>query len=427
MHFARAAAAAVSLVIVLGAALLGMSGPAAAAPGIRYGIKDDAWLLHGPGTAAARAARLKAIGVQIVRFSLAWNEIARTRPADATDPDDPAYVWNGWDDVVQAMHEQGIETMLDLVGTPGWANRGRPPNYAPTSGTSIAGFATAAALRYPWVRRWLVWNEPNQRRWLIPTRPATYVAKLLNPAYAAIHAANPRAKVGGGVTAPRGSAGGVSPVAWIRGMRGAGAHLDAYAHNPYPLDPRHETPSTGGCSHCLTLTMATLPSLLAEVRRAFGGARVWLTEYGYQTSPPDRVLGVPPLRQAEYESEAALRSYLAARVDVLIHFLYRDEPELGRFQSGLVTVADRPKPALAAFELPLAERSRKGARVTLWGQERLPPGGAVRLQVYRGGWRALGTGRAAARGTFTWTGPLPRGARVRAVAGPLAGPATTIG
>jgi hypothetical protein len=208
-------------------------------------------------------------------------------------------------------------------------------------------------------------------------------------------------------------------------MHAARARLDAYAHNPYPLDPKRETPTRGGCSAstCLTLTMATLPRLLTEVHRAFGKARVWLTEYGYQTNPPDPALGVAPAKQAQYLAEAALRAYLAPRVDLLIHFLYRDEPTLGRFQSGLVTLKDRPKPALAAFELPLAERARHGARVTLWGQERVAEAGAVTLQVYRGRWRTLARPPRSRAGYFSWTGTLPKGTRVRAVASGIVGPA----
>src|SRR5205814_494077 len=84
---------------------------------------------------------------------------------------------------------------------------------------------------------------------------------------------------------------GVSPLAWIAGMKNAHARLDAYAHNPYPLR-RGETPMSGGCGHCTTITMATLPRLLTDVLRAFGTrTRIWLTEYGYQTNPPDRLLG----------------------------------------------------------------------------------------------------------------------------------------
>jgi hypothetical protein len=412
--------------VLAGAAALLIAPAAGAAPSIRFGLKDDAWLLHGPGSVDDRAARLQAIGVRLVRYSLRWNEIAATRPSAARDPDDAAYAWGDPDTVLDALHGAGIDVLLDIVGTPSWANGGRAANHAPTSASTISSFATAAAARYPWVRRWTIWNEPNQRRWLIPNSPATYVRKLLNPAYAALHAAIPGVQVGGGVTAPRGATGGVSPVAWIRGMRAAHARLDAYAHNPYPLDPRRESPTAGGCTTCLTLTMATLPRLLSEVRRAFGKARVWLTEYGYQTNPPDRTLGVPPKRQAQYLADAALRAYLAPRVDLLIHFLYRDEPTLGRFQSGLVYLGDKPKPALGAFELPLAEKTRRGARVTLWGQERVAEAGAVTIQVYRGGWRTLARPPRSRAGYFTWSGTLPAGTRVRAIATGIVGAEQTL-
>ncbi|HEY6031306.1 MAG TPA: hypothetical protein VIU44_12105 [Gaiellaceae bacterium] len=414
-------------VLVLTAAAAATARPAAAAPGIRYGIKDDAWLLHGPGTLEGRVATLQSLGVQIVRFGLRWDQIAPAKPQAPTDPNDPAYRWDGWDSVLQALHQAGIETMLGIWGTPPWANGGRGPSSAPTSGTAVAGFAAAAAARYPWIHRWLIWNEPNQRRWLQPTSAAVYVSRILNPAYAALHRAIAGVQVGGGVTAPRGGVGGVSPVTWIDQMRRAHARLDAFAENPYPLDPHNETPTTGGCGHCLTYSMATLPRLLAAVRAAFGGTRVWLTEYGYQTSPPDPVLGVSPALQARYESEAALRAYLAPRVDVLIHFLYQDEPDLGGWQSGLVFANRRPKPALRAFQLPLAVRWRHGSTVSLWGEVRASSLGAYRLEVYRGGWRPLTSpAGATGRGFFTWTGPLPRGAKVRVVAGSVAGPALSV-
>ena len=164
------------------------------------------------------------------------------------------------------------------------------------------------------------------------------MTRLLNPAYVAIHRATRGAKVGGGVTAPRGSTGGVSPVAWIRGMGAAKARLDAYAHNPYPLK-RFETPWIGGCGHCETITMATLERLQREVWRAFGSlTRIWLTEYGYQTNPPDRALGVSRTLQARYVGEGAYRAFVARNVDMLIQYLYQDEPDIGRWQSGYVGV-----------------------------------------------------------------------------------------
>ena len=239
-----AAFAALAATLLIG---LATAPSATAAPGVKYGLTDDAWLLNGSGTLESRLARLDALGVRITRFTLHWDEIAASRPDSPTDPSDPAYDWAADDAVLDGLREHGIEVVLQLVGTPDWANGGLPANYAPTSAATFRAFATAAAHRYPWVHRWLIWNEPNQVRWLRPTTPAIYTSRLLNPAYTAIHSVIAGAQVGGGATAPRGSTGGVSPVTWLLGMRKAHARLDAYAHNPYPLDPKRETPLSGGC------------------------------------------------------------------------------------------------------------------------------------------------------------------------------------
>jgi hypothetical protein len=219
-----------------------------------------------------------------------------------------------------------------------------------------------------------------------------YVTRLLNPAYRALKSANPRNLVAGGVTSPRRTPSGVSPIAWIRGMRAAHALLDAYAHNPYPVRPR-ETPTSGGCWRCTDITMATLPKLIAEVKRDFGArTRIWLTEYGYNSKPPSTWLGVSNALQARYVAEAALRAYLSARVDMLIHFLVRDEPNAGRWTSGFLTSRGKVKPSFAAYAVPLAQVARRGTRTTVWGQIRPRSGPQpYRLQQLRGRrWRWVG-------------------------------------
>ncbi len=358
-----------------------------------------------------------------MRYTIRWDQVAASPPAVASDPEDPAYDWSAPDEVLAGLRDHHIDVIVQLVGTPSWANGGRALNVAPTSATSFGSFATAAARRYSWVRRWLVWNEPNQVHWLRPTSPAVYTARLLNPAYAAIHRAIPNALVAGGGTAPRAGIGGVSPVAWLTGMHAAHARLDAYAHNPYPLDPRHETPYAGSCKHCTTITMATIGRLVTLVGRDFPRARIWLTEYGYQSNPPDPLLGVSLPLQARYGSEGAYVAYRTPRVDVLIHFLYQDEPELGRFQSGLVTTTGRAKPALAAFELPLAETARTGATTALWGQLRAPGAGltATLERHTASGWHVVAAISTHADGVFAWRGALPRGTLVRLRAGALVG------
>jgi hypothetical protein len=375
--FLCALAAASAVVFVTGTA---------ASPGVQFGIHDDAWVLYGPGTLQQRLDQLQRFGVDVVRVSIHWNDVAPTKPARALASSDPAYRWDAYDAVLKGLSARGIAPVVTLLGTPGWANGGARPNVLPSNATSFADFAYAAAKRYPFVRDWTVWNEPNQRLGLSTPSPKLYVTRLLNPAYAAIHRANPRALVAGGVTAPRGNTGGVGPLAWIRGMKAAGARLDAYAHHPYPSRPTAETPFKGACASCDTISMANLPRLLAEVRKDFGNKPVWLTEYAYQTNPPDHWLGVSPALQASYIGQSSLRAYEEPGVTMLIHFLVRDEPDVARFQSGLFTLAGVAKPAASAFPFPLAQVSRRGSRVTVWGQVR-PRRGAqpYRLQVNVGG------------------------------------------
>jgi hypothetical protein len=397
------------------AACVGAS-PVQASRGIRYGIQDDAWLEFGPGTLNQRLATFKRLGVPLVRFTLQWNEIAPRRPTDPTSPRDRAYDWHRPDRILRGLRRYGLTPVLTLVGTPAWANGGRSPNFAPPRPRDFRRFARAAARRYPWVRYWLIWNEPNKRLWLRPTRPGIYVRHLLNPGYEAIHAVLPYARVGGGVTAPRGGLGGVAPVVWLHGMAAAHAKFDAYAHHPYPLRPG-ETPSSGGCKNCPSITLATVPKLLILVRRYFGPKPVWLTEYGYQTKPPDDFLGVPPKRQATLLSLAAMRVWRLARVTMLIQYLYRDEPILSRFQSGLVFADDRPKPALVGFRLPFAEMGRHGVRTVVWGQIRggRPGRKLYRLEVlHRNAWKAVGHDRLTNdAGVFIRTIRLKRGALLR--------------
>ena len=392
------------LLVPIAAVLAATTGPARASSGVEFGIQDDAWLEFGPGKLSDRVAQLDRLGLDAVRVTLRWDQI-ETSPG--------AYRWGRPDRLLRALHAKGLDPVVTLWGTPSWANDGAGPNVAPSDGSDLASFAREAALRYRFVGRWVMWNEPNKPLWLKPASPETYVARILNPGYAAIKSVNRAARVGGGVTAPRGGNGGVSPVDFIRRMDRAGARLDAYAHHPYPVYAG-DTPFAGGCS-CKTITMATLERLLRVVGQAFPSARIWLTEYAYQTNPPD-VFGVSYAKQALYIGESARRVYAAPKVDLLIHYLYRDEPELARWQSGLETVRGEAKPARAAMMLPLAQLSRHGSRVGLWGQVR-PGKGPQRyvLQQRLGGsWAAVG-GRSLtnAHGYLSRTVLAPKGTQVR--------------
>ena len=135
---------------------------AAAAPTSSTAIQDDAWLLDGPGTFDQRLDVVQSLGVTIVRFSIHWDQVAPTRPARALASNDPAYRWQAADAVLNGLHARGIEPLVTLYGAPRGRTAAASRTSPPKSSTTFADFAYAAAKRYPFVRKWTIWNEPNQ-------------------------------------------------------------------------------------------------------------------------------------------------------------------------------------------------------------------------------------------------------------------------
>ena len=185
--------------------------PAGASPAMRVGIYDEAQTLYGP--VPTTFALFKTLHVQEVRLNLYWGGrygVARRRPAHPADPADPAYDWSLYDRTVDYANQNGVKILFSIYGTPGWANRGKGQNVAPTYGIDLRNFAYAAARRYsgtypgtdgrilPAVRDWLVWNEPNNPIFLTPQyqrvdgswvmESAISYAKICNAVYSGIHA-----------------------------------------------------------------------------------------------------------------------------------------------------------------------------------------------------------------------------------------------
>jgi hypothetical protein len=366
------------LVGVLAAAALAWLAPSApASPHLQLGLMDDAYTLGAPRRTFPVLGEL---GVQVVRMSLVWGGpggVANTRPQDPRDPADPAYRWERYDRAVEAASAEGIRVLLTIVGTPRWANGGGPPRRAPSSAKALRDFAYAAANRYsggyhdasgtalPPVKLWLAWNEPNnpvflapqyrriRGRW-VPVAAGAY-ARICTAVYDGVHAAAPGEQVGCGATAPRGnddpagSRPSIAPLAFLRDVRAAGLRrFDAWAHHPYPL-VRLQTPTSrprGGEA----VEVGNIGSLIGLLTRLYGPRRVWITEYGYQTDPPDRFFGVSWAAQAGYLREAYLIARRNPRIDLFTWFLLQDERPIGGWQSGLISASGRRKPAFAAFE-----------------------------------------------------------------------------
>jgi Glycosyl hydrolase catalytic core len=378
----------VGLLAVL-AATVALCVPAASASRfIEHGIFDDAQIHY--GNPEVIFPMLRQLRSQLLRINLQWggpNAVARRRPADATDPEDPAYDWRIYDRTVLYAQEFRLKVVFAIIGTPPWANRNRGLNVAPTNPLDLQRFAAAAATRYsgtyetedgvglPGVYRWLAWNEPNNPAFLRPQyrrvrgrqviQSAIDYAKICNAVVRGIRVTRVgAAKVACGVTSPRGnnnprsSRPSVAPIAFLRAMKAAGATgFTAYAHHPYYGRPS-ETPSTpppqGTRGQPTTaVTLGNINTLIAEVTRAWGRKRIWITEYGYQTKPPDPIFGVSLANQAKYLTQAYGIARKHPRIDMFLWFLLRDEKrafiEEG-WQSGLLTDTGRRKPAFTAFQ-----------------------------------------------------------------------------
>ena len=96
--------------------------------------------------------------------------------------------------------------------------------------------------------------------------------------------------------------------------------------------------------------------------RLYGNKRIWITEYGYQTNPPDRIFGVSFLNQARYLTQAYGIAKRNPRIDMFLWFLLRDE-RLGvdqGWQSGLLTAGGGEEALLRRVpEAPLAGRHER--------------------------------------------------------------------
>ena len=163
------------------AVFLACSAPAEASPYVRYGLQDDAWLVYGPGTLDERIAELDRIGVDLVRFTINWHEVEKVRGTrglgerrrGARRSARPRH--RARRDALRHARAGRTAAVLRTGRRP----RARPSRRSPPRPRSAIRGSSCGS----------IWNEPNQRRWLRPTTPQTYVTKLLNPAYAAIHKA----------------------------------------------------------------------------------------------------------------------------------------------------------------------------------------------------------------------------------------------
>jgi hypothetical protein len=341
---------------------------AAAGPRLYVGFSDDAafrWSLNRQSNLDLAARH----GATIVRVLVEWAKVAPRRPRQPLDPFSPAYRLDDLDELVRNAHERGLAVLLTIWGTPAWANGGRREAVAPRGMSDLRAFAHAVAARYsgrypslPFVRFFAAWNEPNSGLFLSPqfdsagraVAPRTYAA-IVSAIDAGVKSASPQALVAAGETAARGRDRPVvgvhdseSPGRFAQLVAAAAPRLafDAWAHHPYPASElqRPEAPQRWP-----DVGLSSLGRFSSQLARWFHRrqVRLWVTEYGYRSSPQvsDAAAG---LLQAAYLGRAVMLARAQPTVDMFIWFRFRDAP--GELSSGgLLDQAGRPKPALASF------------------------------------------------------------------------------
>ena len=344
--------------------------PEAAMPGrLLVGFQDDP-SLRWADDRAKMLDRAQRAGARVIRTTVDWSVAAPRRPSSPRSPFDPVYRLADVDDLARQAQLRGVELLITIWGTPGWANGDQEPNRAPQRPDDLADFAQAVADRYsgrhpgyPTVRLYSAWNEPNLELFLSPqfdaqgrsVAPAAY-AHIAQPIYDGVKRGNADALVAVGETSARGRDVPASGPAQESHSPGTFAHLlseadpdlsfDAWAQHPYPTRPNNPPaepvrwPGVG---------LTSLERFGQALESWFDRDEVplWLTEYGHETEPAEP-LGVPPLDQARFARQALGAAAGDPRVRMLVWFVLRDSPG-NPWQSGLIDQAGELKPAFHTF------------------------------------------------------------------------------
>jgi hypothetical protein len=267
---------------------------AAAAPADARPVEKAFWSPSGPNAFPI----VQQLGVSIIQESLNWSQIAKTRPADPTNPNDPAYGWPTDADQAFAQAQQyGMKQLVEVSKTPSWASGNSDPRYLPTDPADYTNFLIAASRRYPSVRYWMIWSEACSQNRLQPITPQDFgtpvtadarsqpraYAALLDASYATLKGISPTNIVIGGNSW---AVCGIRPIDWAHYLKtpnGRRPRMDLWGHNPYIVyDPR-KLPDDWKVTD-----IYHLPELQAAIDKYFGKRPrigLFLSEFTMPTAP----------------------------------------------------------------------------------------------------------------------------------------------
>jgi hypothetical protein len=379
----------------------------------------------------------RSAGAKYVRIGVSWSAIAPgTRPEGfvASDPTSPGYSWAGMDAVVQAVDSAGLIPILDVSGTPGWAEA-RPPqgvNAGTPKAAALGDFAQALAAHYdgtndlPAEHVFEVWNEVNNSLFLGPVSANSYRG-MVNAFAAGVHAVDPANLVVAGGLDPFGHPKGakqkwysVAPLAFMRSLLclskgahphatcGDAVHFDIWSHHPYTFG--------GAFGHAKSpddIELGDLPRMRALLQ---AGVRLhhvvsthpvkfWVTEFGWDSKPP-RPRAAPMALASRWTAESLYQAWRSG-VTLLTWFDLQDRPSPSPYQSGLYFHSSsldkaRAKPVRTAFRFPFVAYLGKSS-VTVWGRDATSSSTRVTIQLRHGksgSWRTVAYNVANSNGIF---------------------------
>lgn len=382
------------------------------------------------------------LGAGVIRVDVLWRSVAgAAEPASPRNPADPTYEFTALDESVRGASARGLDVLFTVFSAPDWAEGpNRPPvsdEVAP-AGTwkpqpsKYADFAVALATRYsgdyvppgaaeplPAVRHFEAWNEENLWAYLSPQyegRKQVAVGlyrALLNAFYAAIHEANPKARVLIGGNAPYGDPpGGVRtrPLKFLRDLFCLTNKLNPIScPQPAQFDILgvHPINLSGGPTrsaiHEDDVSSADVSNVVKVLRAAesaktvVGGRHeLWATEFWWESFPDGGAKAIPGLAKHAIWVEQALYLFWKAGIDVALNLQLIDTPAADAdalrvtLQTGVFLADGAAKPAAAAFRFPFVLDRRSKSEVFAWGKS--PAKGKLVIERKRGsGWRKVKT------------------------------------
>jgi hypothetical protein len=166
-----------------------------------------------------------------------------------------------------------------------------------------------------------------------------------------------------------------------------------YAHHAYtlPAGPYYKPPEADDVTIGVLSRLSNALNKAAEAHAIPGGVPIYLTEFGVQTNPPNKELGVSYAKQAQFDAIDEHIAWSNPRVTAFSQYLLKDDPlssgppgagvnggYIG-FQTGLETVKGVPKPLYYSWPVPLTV-TKSGHGYSLWGLVR-PASGSTKLTV----------------------------------------------